>query len=93
MQEKVLMKGNEAIAEAAIRCGCQRPLPQQQHGGGQPRQPSSLFHSTQPFLYSFPLVYCCHIYEKSRKIIQWRGLANFFGNFATGYLFLPAEAL
>ena len=22
MSEKVLMKGNEAIAEAAIRCGC-----------------------------------------------------------------------
>jgi 2-oxoglutarate ferredoxin oxidoreductase subunit alpha len=22
MNEKVLMKGNEAIAEAAIRCGC-----------------------------------------------------------------------
>ena len=26
MQEKVLMKGNEAIAEAAIRCGCRHYL-------------------------------------------------------------------
>ena len=30
MQEKVLMKGNEAIAEAAIRCGLP-PLPRLPH--------------------------------------------------------------
>ena len=41
MAERVLMKGNEAIAEAAIRAGCR-------HYFGYPITPLSLIHISEP---------------------------------------------